>query len=469
MGDLVVRSEKLGKRYRIGELQRGYRTLRESLVDLAKAPFRAVRRAVRREAKPDEQTIWALRDVDFEVHQGEVLGIIGRNGAGKSTLLKVLSRITEPTTGRVRVAGRVGSLLEVGTGFHPELTGRENIYLNGAILGMRHAEIDQRFDEIVAFSEIEKFIDTPVKHYSSGMFLRLAFAVAAHLTPEILLVDEVLAVGDDRFQKKCMGKMESVGKEGRTVLFVSHNMNAIHRLCQRVILLEDGRITADGDTAEVISTYLNADRSEADFKEWNSPALAPGDPSVRLKRVRLLDRNHRVRSSFEIREPVLVEVEYWAFEPAFRFLPILIVNNEDGICVLESAANHDPVYEVKTRKPGIYRSVCRFPGDFFNEGMYTVDVLIRVLVPRRYFVRESNLLSFRVEDSGSGLSVKGNYPKAWSGVVAPILPWETEIRPLESGVTAPGFREQTDVRPSLPVREKAAGRKKGTGKSKGNG
>jgi lipopolysaccharide transport system ATP-binding protein len=457
MGDLVIRSEKLGKRYRIGELQQGYRTLRESLVDLAKAPFRTARRLARGESKPGEETIWALRDVDFEVRQGEVLGVIGRNGAGKSTLLKVLSRITEPTTGRVRVAGRVGSLLEVGTGFHPELTGRENIYLNGAILGMRRAEINRRFDEIVAFSEIEKFIDTPVKHYSSGMFLRLAFAVAAHLTPEILLVDEVLAVGDDRFQKKCMGKMESVGKEGRTVLFVSHNMTAIHRLCQRVILLDDGTIRADGDTSEIISLYLNADRSEADCKEWNDPSTAPGDDSVRLKRVRLLNRNQRLRSSFEIREPVLVEVEYWVFNPTCRFLPIIMVNTEEGICAFESAANHDPAYSGKTRKTGIYRSICRIPGDFFNEGMYTVNVLIRVLVPRRYFVRESNLLSFRIQDSGSGLSVKGEYPKVWSGVVAPILPWETEIRPLGSGVTAPGpHQEQSAYTP-----KKAAGRKAG--------
>jgi lipopolysaccharide transport system ATP-binding protein len=372
-------------------------------------------------------------------------------------LLKVLSRITEPTTGRVRVAGRVGSLLEVGTGFHPELTGRENIYLNGAILGMHNFEIDQRFDEIVAFSEIEKFIDTPVKHYSSGMFLRLAFAVAAHLTPEILLVDEVLAVGDERFQRKCMGKMESVGKEGRTVLFVSHNMTAIHRLCQRVILLQDGKISTDGDTAEVISTYLNADRSEAECKVWNDPAQAPGDGTARLKQVRLLDRNNRVRSSFEIREPVQIEVEYWAFDPGQPFMPILMITNEDGICVLESAANHDPIYTGKTRKRGIYRSVCRIPGDFFNEGMFTVDVLIRVLVPRRYFIRESNLLSFRIQDSGSGHSVKGDFPKAWSGVVAPILPWVTDIRPLESGVTAPGLRE------------KSPDRKKGTGRAKGNG
>jgi lipopolysaccharide transport system ATP-binding protein len=430
MGDLVIRSEKLGKRYQIGELQRGYKTLRESIVDLAKAPYRAARRILRGGKRPEDQILWALRDIDFEVRQGEVVGIIGRNGAGKSTLLKVLSRITEPTVGRVRVAGRVGSLLEVGTGFHPELTGRENIYLNGAILGMRRAEIDRRFDEIVAFSEIEKFIDTAVKHYSSGMFLRLAFAVAAHLTPEILLVDEVLAVGDDRFQKKCMGKMESVGKEGRTVLFVSHNMTAIHRLCQRVVLLEDGKVKADGETSDIISQYLNADRSESDCIEWNNPDTAPGDATLRLKRVRLLDKNNRVRSSFEIREPLRIEVEYWVFDPSARFMPIFMINTEEGICALESAANHDPAYAGKTRKKGVYRSVCTFPGDFFNEGMYTVDVFIRVLVPRRYFVRESNLLSFRIQDSGSGRSVKGEYPKAWSGVVAPILPWETDVRPL---------------------------------------
>jgi lipopolysaccharide transport system ATP-binding protein len=460
MGDLVIRSEGLGKRYRIGALQRGYRTLRETLVDLAKAPYRAARRALQHEAKPDDQMIWALRDINFEVRQGEVLGIIGRNGAGKSTLLKVLSRITEPTAGRVRVAGRVGSLLEVGTGFHPELTGRENIYLNGAILGMRNAEIDRRFDEIVAFSEIEKFIDTPVKHYSSGMFLRLAFAVAAHLTPEILLVDEVLAVGDERFQKKCMGKMESVGKEGRTVLFVSHNMNAIQRLCQRVILLEEGKIRADGETSEVISEYLNADRSEAECKEWSDPALAPGDETARLKRVRLLNHHNALCSSFEIREPVQIEVEYWAFNPEHPFMPILLIHNENSICVLESAANHDPAYDGKTRRRGIYRSVCKIPGNFLNEGMYTVDVLVRVLVPRRYFIRESNLLSFRVQDSGSGLSVKGDFPKAWSGVVAPMLPWETEVRPLGSGVGAPGSPLRTVVPASPPVAGKSPRRKK---------
>jgi lipopolysaccharide transport system ATP-binding protein len=435
MGDLVIRVDHLGKRYRIGALQEGYKTLRETLVDTALAPLHWVRQTLRNEAPPEEQTIWALRDVSFEVRQGEVLGIIGRNGAGKSTLLKVLSRITEPTTGRVRFSGRVGSLLEVGTGFHPELTGRENTYLNGAILGMRNAEIDQRFDEIVAFSEIEKFIDTPVKHYSSGMFLRLAFAVAAHLNPEILLVDEVLAVGDERFQKKCIGKMESVGREGRTVLFVSHNMNAIHRLCPRVILLEEGGIRADGETSDVISQYLNADRSAEDLKEWLTPEQAPGDETVRLKRVRIFGRNGENRSNFEIREPVFIEVEFWGLNPRQPFMPILVLHNDNGICVLETAANHDPAYTGKARSKGIYRSVCSIPGNFFNEGMYNIDVLIRVLVPRRYFVRESNLLSFRVEDSGSGKSVKGDFHKNWSGVVAPLLPWKTAIRPIREGVS----------------------------------
>jgi lipopolysaccharide transport system ATP-binding protein len=440
MGDLVIRVEDLGKQYRIGVLQEGYKTLRDTLVDSALAPIRWARRSLRGESKAEGQIIWALRDVNFEVRQGEV---IGRNGAGKSTLLKVLSRITEPTTGRVRFSGRVGSLLEVGTGFHPELTGRENTYLNGAILGMRNAEIDRRFDEIVAFSEIEKFIDTPVKHYSSGMFLRLAFAVAAHLDPEILLVDEVLAVGDERFQKKCIGKMESVGREGRTVLFVSHNMNAIHRLCQRVILLDEGRIRADGDTSEVISHYLNADRSAADHKEWISPEQAPGDDVVRLKRVRLLNRRGEPRSTFEIREPVTIEVEFWAFDPRQPFLPIIVIQNENNICVLESAANHDPAYTGKTREKGIYRSVCRVPGDFFNEGMYNIDVLVRVLIPRKYFVRESNLLSFRIEDSGSGKSVKGDFHKAWSGVVAPILPWETAVRPIGAADETSDRRRKT--------------------------
>jgi lipopolysaccharide transport system ATP-binding protein len=256
MSELAIRVENVSKRYRIG-VRDTHRTLREALVNATKRPFQRVQALLcASNGRQPEETFWALRDVSFEVKQGEVLGIIGRNGAGKSTLLKLLSRITEPTEGRIEGYGRVGSLLEVGTGFHPELTGRENIYLNGAILGMTRAEIQRKFDEIVAFAEIDQFLDTPVKRYSSGMRMRLAFAVAAHLDPEILIVDEVLAVGDASFQRKCMGKMSIVAGEGRTVLFVSHNMGAIQTLCNRVIMLRQGTLYTDGCPASVISTYL---------------------------------------------------------------------------------------------------------------------------------------------------------------------------------------------------------------------
>ena len=246
MSDAVIRVENLSKQYRIGQYEAAYKTLRESIMNVFS----------RRDG--NRETIWALKDVSFQVNRGEVVGIIGRNGAGKSTLLKILCRVTEPTEGHAYINGRVGSLLEVGTGFHPELTGSENIFLNGAILGMRKAEIERKFDEIVAFAEIEKFIDTPVKRYSSGMYVRLAFAVAAHLEPEILLVDEVLAVGDVAFQKKCLGKMENISKQGRTVLFVSHNMAAINALCDRVIFLDEGKIMEIGRTADVIAEYLSS-------------------------------------------------------------------------------------------------------------------------------------------------------------------------------------------------------------------
>jgi lipopolysaccharide transport system ATP-binding protein len=256
MSDIAIRVEKLSKRYRIGGPQVRYKTLRESIMGAVAAPLRYLRNP--KSAIRNQETIWALKDVSFEVKRGEVVGVIGRNGAGKSTLLKILSRITEPTEGYAEIHGRVGSLLEVGTGFHPELTGRENVYLNGAILGMKRVEIDRKFDEIVAFAEIEKFLDTPVKHYSSGMHVRLAFAVAAHLEPEILLVDEVLAVGDAAFQKKCLGKMEDVAREGRTVLFVSHNMAAIQGLCRRAILLDHGAIAGDDVAIHVIELYLQS-------------------------------------------------------------------------------------------------------------------------------------------------------------------------------------------------------------------
>ncbi len=295
MSDIAIRVENLGKQYRIGSSQAAYRTLRETLVDAVQAPFQRAGRLLQGQASGAanlDETIWALKDVSFEVKQGEVVGIIGRNGAGKSTLLKILSRITEPTTGRAEIHGRVGSLLEVGTGFHPELTGRENIYLNGAILGMTRTEIERKFDEIVAFAEVEKFLDTPVKRYSSGMYVRLAFAVAAHLEPEILLVDEVLAVGDAAFQKKCLGKMGDVAQEGRTVLFVSHNMATVESLCGTTFLLNEGHIIKRGRTSDIIEAYMNNVGSH-ETVSLDVRKDRKGDGSIRLTSINIDSGQHK--------------------------------------------------------------------------------------------------------------------------------------------------------------------------------
>jgi lipopolysaccharide transport system ATP-binding protein len=306
MSEIAVRVRDLGKEYRIGAKAERYKTFRESLVSMASAPVRLFRPSARRHA---DERIWALRDVSFEVRAGEVVGVIGRNGAGKSTLLKILARITEPTRGSAEIHGRVGSLLEVGTGFHPELTGRENVFLNGAILGMRRSEIDRKFDQIVAFSEIEQFIDTPVKKYSSGMYLRLAFAVAAHLEPEILLVDEVLAVGDAEFQKKCLGKMGDVAREGRTVLFVSHNMPAVQALCSRAILLRHGTVALDADTGEVLRDYLGYLHSTSANAFRNNPERS-GDGSVRLTGGRILDDRRQAAHRLVAGAPATLEFFY---------------------------------------------------------------------------------------------------------------------------------------------------------------
>jgi len=379
-----------------------------------------------------ENGFWALRDVWFEVRQGEVLGVIGRNGAGKSTLLKILSKITEPSDGRVRVAGRVGSLLEVGTGFHPELTGRENIFLNGAILGMRREEILGRFDAIVDFSEVERFIDTPVKHYSSGMYLRLAFAVAAHLDPEILLVDEVLAVGDIRFQQKCLGKMETVGREGRTVLFVSHNMPAILRLCERAIMLDEGRIVADGPAQPIVQRYLNLDQVVQETTaevEWPSVADAPGEEGVRLKALRLRSSSGVPQAEFDVREPIEVEIQFWILAEAPNVVPMFRVYNEHGVCVFSGAPTHDGLFAGRSRAPGTYTARCRIPGDFMAEGTYSLEIAVRTLFPRRFFVPRVKLLNFRVHDRGMGDSVKGEYRGVWPGTVAPVFEWQSDYSP----------------------------------------
>ncbi len=382
MSDLALRVDQLGKSYRIAHAQPGqtagrYKTLQEDLLGLPRGLWTAVRgrNGARRE------TVWALKDVSFEVKQGEVLGIIGRNGAGKSTLLKILSRIAEPTEGHAEVYGRVGSLLEVGTGFHSELTGRENIFLNGAVLGMRRTEIARKFDEIVTFSGVEKFIDTPVKRYSSGMYLRLAFAVAAHLDPEILLVDEVLAVGDAEFQRKCLDKMKDVTREGRTVLFVSHNMAAVRSLCERTLLIDQGQIVLDGSTDAAVNQYLGRNLvtgtvvrgEELDAKAQGH--LFHGQTYFRCNEIMLQDRNGEPRDQFESDEDIVVSILYDCFRavPTFR-LVVEVVNNE-GVDLLQTENLDDPSnYQFISLNPGSYRSECILSRNLFGENSFFVTV-----------------------------------------------------------------------------------------------
>ena len=440
MADIAIQVENLSKQYRIGGQQAQYNTFREKLIDLAAAPFRRLRQF--RKPPPPEETIWALKDVSFEVKHGEVVGIIGRNGAGKTTLLKILTRITEPTYGSARIHGRVASLLEVGTGFHPELTGRENIYLNGAILGMKKAEINRKFDEIIAFAEIEKFMDTPVKRYSSGMYVRLAFAVAAHLEPEILLVDEVLAVGDAAFQKKCLGKMGEVSKEGRTVLFVSHNMTVINQLCPRTVLLAEGHVVRDGNTSDVVAEYLKTDSESGGECVWHDPRRAPGNDRLRLHAVRIVS-DSKVTGEVDIDKDVSVEVDFWNFEPGIRNVCTNIyVLDSMGITVLSTAnvpaANLLPEeWFYQPHPAGLFRATCTLPGNFLNEGLYYINVYIVTLGPLSVEVREEQVLSFTVFDTGDMREAGGG--SHWAGVVRVRLPWQTEfVRPLDGGSVSEG-------------------------------
>ncbi|MBV7337003.1 ATP-binding cassette domain-containing protein, partial [Chloroflexi bacterium TSY] len=335
MNNIAIGVNHIRKQYFIGNIQKKkYRTLRDTVVETATAPFRragALLRGHATGAAELDESIWAVNDVSFDVAPGEAVGIIGRNGAGKSTLLKILARITQPTSGTVDIYGRVGSLLEVGTGFHPELTGRENVFLNGAILGMTRKEIERKFDEIVNFSEIEKFIDTPAKHFSSGMRLRLAFAVAAHLEPEILIVDEVLAVGDAAFQRKCLNKMQDVGQEGRTVLFVSHNMPAITRLCERTILLDQGKLLEDGPSHQVVTAYLNSGLGTTAAREWDNSSQAPGDDVIRLRSIKARTEDGKITDAMDIRRPIGLEVEYDVQESNHVLMLYFRLYNEEGI------------------------------------------------------------------------------------------------------------------------------------------
>jgi lipopolysaccharide transport system ATP-binding protein len=418
----------VGKQFRIGARQAAYSTLRETLTEAVRAPFR--RRAAGAEG---EDTIWALRGVSFEVEAGEAVALVGRNGAGKSTLLKILSRITEPTEGRIELYGRVGSLLEVGTGFHAELSGRENIYLSGALLGMRREEIKRQFDDIVEFAEVEKFIDTPVKRYSSGMYMRLAFAVAAHLDPEILLVDEVLAVGDANFQKKCLGKMNEVAHRGRTVIFVSHNMTAVSQLCPRAVMLADGRVERDGPTPEIVAEYLRSGSRGAGEWVWDDPRRAPGGEHVRLRAIRVVSAGE-VRTEVDIDKDVEVEVEFWNYvEGARNLIANIYLHDSTGATVLSTAptpaANALPEEWFERPHPaGLYLMRCTLPANFLNEGRYYISVYIVQLGPLVLEAEAQQVLSFRVFDTGAMRTPGGG--GHWPGAVRVRLPWHTEfVRP----------------------------------------
>ena len=416
MSDVALRTVGLGKMYHIGGEREAYRTLRDSIVKAAKRPIERIRHPGA--ATHTSKDLWALRDIDLEVKHGEALGLIGRNGAGKSTLLKVISRITEPTEGRVEIRGRVASLLEVGTGFHAELTGRENIYLNGAILGMTRAEIRRKFDEIVEFSEIGLFLDTPVKRYSSGMYVRLAFAVAAHLDPEILIIDEVLAVGDAKFQKKCLGKMEDVATHGRTVIFVSHNMMAIRSLCTRAVELDAGRVVNSGEAGKVVIDYLMRQAEAGAEVEWPEGSR-PGDEGVQLVSVRVVDQAGAVADMVSTSEPfgVRMEVELASVDEALCVGFDLATS--DGTIVLRSyQTDLDPEQWPKL-SPGRNLLECTIPPGILNDGRYFV--LPRVSIHYvRWIVQSEAVVSFEAH-LDHAVSPYGQFVRP--GVIAPVLDW----------------------------------------------
>ena len=424
----AISVKNLGKQYKIGAVQQKfqYNMFRDVIVDTLMTPVR-IFRALRGQSMRGAMTtsmIWALKDISFDLEEGRVLGIVGRNGAGKSTLLKILSRVTEPTVGSVSVRGRVGSLLEVGTGFHPELTGRENIYMNGAILGMKSAEIDSKFDEIVDFSEVSQFIDTPVKRYSSGMYLRLAFAVAAHLEPEILVVDEVLAVGDAEFQRKCLGKMGDVAQQGRTVLFVSHNMSAILRLTQEAIVLKKGQLIKRAPTAEAVDYYLSSGQAESGERIWGVEDIPATSQPFRPVAIRIKERGGKVVDTVRSTEPVTIEWEYQLDAPVTGLRVGMYLSTMRGEYVFTAFDTDDAAQfeQFGARKAGRYVSRCSIPADFFNEGRYLLGVNASSFGVRRYFMDE-NALSFNVDISGAPGT---QWPEVRQGSIRPRLDWKIE-------------------------------------------
>jgi lipopolysaccharide transport system ATP-binding protein len=450
MSSIAIQVDNLSKQYRIGAQRQSYNTLRDTLADGLKRFFRpngqrstlsALHSTLNSKLSAQYDTFWALRNVSFEVTRSEVLGIIGRNGAGKSTLLKILSRVTRPTYGRARINGRVGSLLEVGTGFHSELTGRENIYLNGAVLGMTRTEIQRKFDEIVEFAEIEQFIDTPVKRYSSGMYMRLAFAVAAHLEPEILIVDEVLAVGDVAFQKKCLGKMGNVAREGRTVLFVSHNMVAIQSLCSRAIWLNEGQIMAEGNPAQVVASYLQMSFSNLTEQVWSDIRTAPGNDRVRLRRVCVRPAKGDSSPVITMRTPIIMEFQFWNLLPETHLILNFQLINEQGTVAFASNPTDQSGWHGRPSPVGLFRSRCYIPGDLLKAGQYRV--LLSVIKNDSYLIyKHEDALVFEVQDSAE---LRRGWYGEMVGIVRPLLKWTTDLIESQPQIDRYSGRQDHDV------------------------
>lgn len=419
--DLAIEIRDIGKRYRIGVADRSD-TLRDVITNGTAKLGRAL--SGKRSPHLTSQYVWALRHVSFDVKKGTALGIIGRNGAGKSTLLKILSRVTDPTEGQGELRGRVGSLLEVGTGFHAELSGRENIYLNGAILGMTKKEIDNRFDQIVDFSEIGQFIDTPVKRYSSGMYLRLAFAVAAHLEPEILVVDEVLAVGDADFQRKCLGKMSDVAGEGRTVLFVSHNMSAIQRLTQECLVLDKGQVLMRGPSEQAVDFYLNRGLSKLGERFWEADEVPLNAKPFQPLAIRVLDKEGTVSDSVRSVDPITIEIEYRLEEAAtgLRVGYYLFTTRGEPVFTSFDTDASESFSQYPVRQAGTWRSRCVIPAHTLNEGRFVLGINASSYGIRRYF-QDDQALSFSVDASGGAGT---HWPEPRPGSVRPVLDWQIE-------------------------------------------
>ncbi len=435
----AIQVEGVGKVYRLGVKERTQDNFASSIAAAIRSPIKNFRRyrslysftsdelsAMSSDETPSD-ILWALRDVTFEVPEGQVVGIVGRNGAGKSTLLKLLTKITPPTTGSMKIKGRVSSLLEVGTGFHQELTGRENVYLNGTILGMRKQEVDRKFDEIVEFSGVSKFLDTPVKRYSSGMRVRLAFSVAAHLEPEVLIIDEVLAVGDASFQRKCIDKMQDVGQAGRTVLFVSHNMPAVTMLCERALLLESGKLVRDGPTHDVIEAYLSQGGEDAAAIVYDDPATRPGGDIAELHAVRVSTADGILHEKFSADQPIRISMEYEVLEPGHQMLPHFLLHNDEGVHLFNTL-DQDPDWRHRKRPAGKYESSFLVPPNFLSPGRIFVSVALVSRTPDKAQFYERHAIAFSVTDAMGKGTARGDWPGRYGGAVRPIFKWNTEHR-----------------------------------------